>query len=121
MMPPLDPERSHHMRTRRAPLSLIAFLLIGLTPTAYAATGTVTVTTFTLQAASGGFDSGIDVAPGDRVCILATGSWKVSDGSAPVGPMGSARSFLREATGDGQFVNGNRGALIARIGSLGDR
>ena len=60
-------------------------------------------------------DSGIDIQPGQRVVISATGTLKYLDAQAPTGPEGLPRSY-RDLLRILPFNAAGRGALIGRIG-----
>ena len=60
-------------------------------------------------------DTGIDIQPGQRVVISASGTLKYVDAQAPNGPEGLPRSY-RDLLRILPFNASGRGALIARIG-----
>ena len=60
-------------------------------------------------------DTGIDVEPGERVVITATGKLRYSDAKEDTGPDGLARGF-RDLLRILPFNEAGRGALIGRIG-----
>jgi len=70
---------------------------------------------FTLKGDSLWTDTGIDLQPGERVVIIAKGSFRYADAKSDNGPEGLSRGF-KDLLRILPFNDAGRGALIARIG-----
>jgi hypothetical protein len=70
---------------------------------------------FTIKGDSPWTDTGIDLAPGERVAITATGSFRYADAKSDNGPEGLSRGF-KDLLRILPFNDAGRGALLARIG-----
>lgn len=105
-------------RTRQAGWLLSALFLAGFLAShsagIFAQTATPTTWKVEVSGKDDWKDSGLDVAPGDRLVISGTGTVKFKD-SKPTGPQGLARGW-RDLLRSFPVNQAGRGALIARIG-----
>ncbi len=70
---------------------------------------------FALKGDSGWIDTGIDVAPGERIVVTAKGTLRYSDAKADNGPDGLSRGF-KDLLRILPYNAAGRGALIGRVG-----
>ena len=70
---------------------------------------------FTLKGDSAWLDTGIDVAPGERLVVTATGALRYADAKQDNGPDGLSRGF-KDLIRILPFNAAGRGALIGRVG-----
>jgi hypothetical protein len=96
-------------------LAFVGAIMMLSTASAQTQAATEKSTTVTVTGSNKWIDTGMDVAPGDKLHITATGTVNFSDKTG-ISPAGAPREW-KDAVRDYQVSNAGRGALVGQVGT----